>query len=221
MSTEMDAHIRRLPVYLMLDCSGSMAGEPIAAMQMGLHALVDELRGDPYALETVWLSVVTFASTADQAVPLTDINEFHVPELDAGGTTALGEAFDVLLERILAEVRTTTEEYKADWRPMVFLFTDGEPTDDWRSPATRFRHANRATLVACGAGPEVNDTTLRELSETVVRLDNTRPGTLSSFLKWVTASVTSASKSLGTGRADVALPPYSADSKPLLESTNE
>ena len=91
---------RRLPVYLLLDCSGSMAGEPIAALQIGLNALVNELRDDPYALETVWLSVLTFASTADQAVHLTDINEFSQPTLEAGGTTALGEALTLLSERI-------------------------------------------------------------------------------------------------------------------------
>ena len=191
---------RRLPVYLLLDCSGSMTGDPIAALQMGISLLVEELCGDPYAMETVWLSVITFASTADQAVPLTDINDFQPPPLEAGGSTALGEAITLLMERIAAEVRTTTESQKADWRPMVFLFSDGEPTDGWREPAERLRQENRADLIVCGAGPGIHDGTLRELSPTFVHLRDTAPGTLGSFLKWVTASVTSASKSLGIGR---------------------
>jgi uncharacterized protein YegL len=191
---------RRLPVYLLLDCSGSMSGDPIAALQMGISLLVEELRNDPYALETVWLSVITYASTADQAVPLTDIYEFAPPPLEAGGSTAMGEALNLLSESIGSEVRLTNAGQKGDWKPMTFLFTDGEPTDGWREPAARLRRENRTNLVVCGAGPEIRDDTLGELSPTFVHLSDTAPGTLSSFLKWVTACVTSASKSLGTGQ---------------------
>src|SRR5207244_10369621 len=94
------AYTRRLPVYLLLDCSGSMAGEPIAAVEMGLKALLGDLRNDPQALETVWLSVITFASAAQQIIPLTDVNEFEPPDLAAAGTTALGEAIELLAQRI-------------------------------------------------------------------------------------------------------------------------
>ena len=51
---------RRLPVYLVLDCSGSMSGEPIEAVCQGVKALVADLRTDPQALETAYLSVITF-----------------------------------------------------------------------------------------------------------------------------------------------------------------
>lgn len=37
--------IRRLPVYLLLDCSGSMMGEPIEAVRQGVKALLSELGG--------------------------------------------------------------------------------------------------------------------------------------------------------------------------------
>jgi len=180
-----------------------MAGEPIAAMGMGLKALLSDLRNDPQALETVWLSVIVFSSTAEQLLPLTDINEFDPPELVASGTTALGEAIELLAERISDEVRHSSLEQKGDWRPMVFILTDGEPTDDWMKSVERFRLRNQATLIACGAGPEVNDRTLKLLGDTVVRLRDTQPGTLGAFMKWVTASVTTTSQVLGAcARAD-------------------
>lgn len=43
----MSDYIRRLPVYLLLDCSGSMSGEPIEAVKQGIKALLTELKGDP------------------------------------------------------------------------------------------------------------------------------------------------------------------------------
>ena len=47
--------LRRLPVYLLLDTSGSMFGEPIEAVHQGVRALLDDLKSDPYALETAFM----------------------------------------------------------------------------------------------------------------------------------------------------------------------
>ena len=44
--------MRRLPVYLLIDTSGSMKGEPIESVKVGLEALVSSLRTNPYALDT-------------------------------------------------------------------------------------------------------------------------------------------------------------------------
>jgi uncharacterized protein YegL len=190
--------IRRLPVYVLVDCSGSMAGEPIAAMEMGIRSLLGELMHDPQALETVWLSVITFSSVAEQIVPLMDIHEFRVPKLEASGTTSLGEAIELLAERIDEEVRKTTKDQKGDYQPLAYVFTDGQPTDQWEDAVREFHAAGRATVIACGAGPEVDPAKLRRLSDTVVLLNDTQPGTLSRFMEWVSKSVTMTSRSLGT-----------------------
>lgn len=58
--------MRRLPVYLLLDTSGSMTGEPIEAVKNGVQMLLSTLRQDPYALETAYVSVITFDSSARQ-----------------------------------------------------------------------------------------------------------------------------------------------------------
>lgn len=64
--------MRKLPIYLLLDTSGSMHGEPIEAVKNGVEMLVSTLRNDPYALETAYLSVITFNTNAQQLVPLTE-----------------------------------------------------------------------------------------------------------------------------------------------------
>ena len=200
MSADLTVFDRRLPVYLLLDCSGSMAGEPIVAMETGLRTLLGDLSNDPQAMDTVRLSVIGFDSTAEQIVPLTDLAEFDPPDLEASGVTQLGEAIELLQECIDLEVRKTAPDQKGDWMPFVFIFTDGEPTDEWEGPVREFRSARIADIVACGAGPEVEEETLRKLGNTVVKLNDTQPGTLIEFMKWVTASVTNLSRSLGTGQ---------------------
>ncbi|NMD01298.1 MAG: VWA domain-containing protein, partial [Bacteroidales bacterium] len=112
--------MRRLPVYLVLDISGSMAGEPIEAVKNGVQVLVSTLRQDPYALETAFLSVITFDSSARQVVPLTELSMFQMPDIQATGTTALGEALSLLANKVSTEVTKSTAEVKGDWKPLVF-----------------------------------------------------------------------------------------------------
>ena len=110
--------MRRLPVYLLLDTSGSMYGEPIEAVKNGVQVLVSTLRQDPYALETAYLSIITFDSDARQVAPLTELASFQQPNLEANGGTALGEALGLLAQKVDAEVTKTTAEKKGDWKPL-------------------------------------------------------------------------------------------------------
>ena len=121
--------MRRLPVYLVLDTSGSMHGEAIEAVKNGVQTLLTTLRQDPYALETAFISVITFNTSATQIIPLTDLLSFKTPELVATGTTSLGEALSLTADCIEKEVVKTTYDTKGDWRPLVFIMTDGMPTD--------------------------------------------------------------------------------------------
>ena len=86
-----DEYTRRLPVYLLLDCSGSMAGNAIIAVNEGLWMIYHLLMADPQALETVHISVIRFSDHADQ-YELTPIDKFQPPTLSASGMTAMGAA---------------------------------------------------------------------------------------------------------------------------------
>ena len=94
----MSDFVRRLPVYLLLDCSGSMHGERIEAVKQGVRSLISELKNDPQALETAYVSVITFSSTAKQEVALTELMLFKEPELKASGATMFGRALDLLMD---------------------------------------------------------------------------------------------------------------------------
>jgi uncharacterized protein YegL len=171
---------KRLPIYLLLDCSGSMHGEPIAAMSVGLNALLGEMWDDPQANETVWISVITFGSVADQAVPLVPLQGFNPPRLEAGGSSAFGEALLLMLDRIEAEVGYGDQ----DFQPIAYLFSDGEATDSWRELCEQIRRENRVHFIVCAVGSRANETNLKRLSDTVLYLSNTQPGMLVSGLRW-------------------------------------
>ncbi|GAB3455077.1 vWA domain-containing protein [Insolitispirillum peregrinum] len=203
--------MRRLPVYLVLDVSGSMHGEAIEAVRNGMQMLVSTLRTDPYALETAFLSVIVFDSTARQLVPLTELMSFQPPTIDAGSTTALGDALKVTKECIEREVRKTTATEKGDWKPLVFLMTDGQPTDDWKRGLDEFRKIKTGMVIACAAGPQADTNILKQITEVVVSLDTADSSTIGAFFKWVSASISTSSKKVDLTKAESseisALPP--------------
>ena len=203
--------MRRLPVYLVLDISGSMTGEPIEAVKNGVQVLVSTLRQDPYALETAFLSVITFDSSARQIVPLTELSMFQMPDIQATGTTSLGEALSLLANKVNTEVTKTTAEVKGDWKPLVFLMTDGEPTDNWQKGLNDFKNQKFGMVVACAAGSGANTSILKQITEVVVQLDTADSATIKAFFKWVSASVSTGSQKIEASGKDVSglneLPP--------------
>ncbi len=182
--------MRKLPVYLLLDTSGSMLGEPVEAVKNGIQVMVNGLRQNPQAIETVHLSVITFDSMARQVMPLTDIASFQVPEIKAGGTTALGEALELVSRCMDTEVMRTTTDRKGDWKPLVFIMTDGVPTDDWKKGLQEFRKRKTAYTIACVAGTQAATGVLKEITPNVLHLATADSHSIAQFFTWVTASIT-------------------------------
>ncbi len=202
---------RRLPIYLLLDTSGSMTGEPIAAVQNGVQMVLSALQNDPQALETAYLSVITFESSASQLIPLTELSQFIPPQLHAGGCTALGEALKLLSDCANKEVVKNTPDAKGDWKPMVFIMSDGQATDDITAPLAEFKKRKWGVVVACAAGIGADTKELQSITENVVRLDTADSESIKAFFKWVSQSITTNSKSVGATNQEVSkldqLPP--------------
>lgn len=192
--------MRRLPIYLLIDTSGSMHGEAIEAVRNGLQVMANALRQDPYALETAYLSVITFSSSAKQITPLTELTDFQVPNIQANGTTAMGEALSLLADCINREVVKGSAEVKGDWKPLVFLLSDGAPTDNLSKGIAAMKGVKTGAFVACAAGASADTTTLRQITETVVSLDTADSSSIAAYFKWVSASISVSSQKIENGK---------------------
>ena len=188
--------LRRLPVYLLLDCSSSMTGQPIEQVRQGLRALLDDLSTEPMAVETVYLSVITFNSTAQQVIPLTELMQFKEPQIQASGATALGAALLLLTDCFENEIRKNTVNQKGDWKPLVFLMTDGMPTDAWEVAADALKQQKIANLIAFAAGPGAEVNNLKRITDIVLKSDELSPGALKAFFQWMSQSILRTGKSV-------------------------
>lgn len=181
----MNANERRLFVYLLLDCSGSMNGEPIVALQQGVASLLSELRADRLVAERTLVSVITFSNRAAEAVPPSPLDGFRLPELRADGGTAMGEALDILLRSVERNVGAN------DFEPLCFLLTDGSPSDTemFNSAAKRIPSARMSGLVACAAGSKAKTEYLSRLTDNVLVLNTVSAGDLSRFFRQISMLV--------------------------------
>lgn len=202
--------MRRLPVYFLLDTSGSMYGEPIQALNNALSGMINTLRQDAQALDSLWISIITFDREVKEICPLTELALFQLPEIicPQSGPTHTGKALEMLHDKVKADVQKGTDTQKGDWKPLFFLFTDGKPNDlmVYREMIPKIKALNFGAIVCCAAGNLADDSLLKELTNDVVHLDNADSTALKQFFKWVSETIEQGNKSQGTGES-VALPP--------------
>ena len=199
--------MRRLPIYFLIDVSESMVGKPIEYVQNGMRSIITELRTDPYALETAYISVIAFAGKAKLLSPLTEVTLFYPPKLAVGSGTSLGVALNYLMDEIDRSVKKTTIEEKGDWKPIVFLFTDGNPTDDYESAFARWnnKYKKHANLVIVSIGENADTQMLGRISENVLCLTKTDEISYKAFFKWVTDTIKTSSQSVSEGMGEDAV----------------
>ena len=190
---------RRLPVYILIDTSGSMRGEPIEAVKVGLADMISSLRLDPYALDTAHISIITYDRTVQQVLPLTDLEQLQLPDIDCpeSGPTFLGAALQLLCDLYDQEVRTGSSEQKGDWMPLLFVYDQA---------VEAIKQRPFSNIVACAAGPKAQTAPLKKLTDHVFTLDTMDRATFKRFFQWVTINVQQGGRTIGVSE-DTALPP--------------
>jgi len=215
--------MRRLPIYFLIDISESMVGEPIQQVEEGLATIIQALKTDPHALETVYVSIIVFAGQPKTLVPLQEIVSFYPPKFPIGSGTSLSKGLGHLMYELRSNIVKTTYEVKGDWKPIVFLFTDGVPTDDTQAAINEWKNnwQRTANLIAVSFGNETDTKLLGQLTENVLHFKNTNVQSYKEFFKWVTDSIKTSSISVESNSSGFELAKLDGETLSKIDLTKE
>lgn len=170
-----------LPIIYVLDTSGSMTGDRIAAVNQAMSETMEVLRdvsnNNPTA--ELKIGVMKFATGAEWITKsgLVFMEDFYWNDLKAGGLTDFGSALSELHKKLSrSEFLNSDVGYKA---PVIIFMSDGEPTDDYESALKKIESSNKwykiATKIAIAVGDDANLQILGNIagnSEAVIKVDD-------------------------------------------------
>ncbi len=160
--------VKCLPTYILIDTSSSMKPSQ-DTLNETVESLYDELIMRPSISDFACISIITFSTDAHVVLGMTDIQQLTaLPQLECAGVTNFNRAFQVVRSCIDRDVDQLNAAGRAVLRPVVFVLTDGQPTDDtghitqaWRQDYDRLvdpswrRHPNIVPFGFGGATVDV------------------------------------------------------------------
>ena len=193
--------MRKLPVFFLIDLSESMVGKPIDLVKMGMEHLIRSLKKNPYALETVWIEIIGFAGKAKVIEPFEELPLFYPPNFPIGGGTSISSGLEFLMKEIDANVNKSTANTKGDWKPLVFLFTDGQPTDNYETTVIKWKnnYKDKCQTLMATLGDVVSNDFINSIADEAIQLENSSQESFESYFKWLTDSIVSSSIQVSEG----------------------
>lgn len=184
---------KTLPVILLLDNSGSMAGnDKIDILNNSVNTMLQSFRELDSVIATISVSIITFGYEAKKVSELLPANETQDIKLTANGGTPFGRALQIAKEMIEDKENFPSRSY----RPAVIAVSDGLPNDSWEAPLEAFKNTGRSSKCQCMAmsigapeGTEAFDVLARFAggNENVYFADSSKD--IFRFFKFVTATI--------------------------------
>lgn len=193
---------RPLPVFILVDVSGSMRGEKIETVNVALKEMINNFKKIENPKGIIELCLITFGDDKIEMIKnLSKITDNDVYTLNATGNTPMGKAFEKVANMIEDKNILSERAYT----PTIVLISDGNPTDydaqnktieelvSWEA-LQKIHSGNRiskATKLAIGIGKDININILKAFinNATIPIISARDNNTISKFFKWVTLSV--------------------------------
>ena len=178
---------RPLHFFWVVDCSGSMYGEKIGAVNHAIQStipdMLDAAKENPNA--QLLIRTLKFSTGASWITsnPV-DIEDFTWEDLDADGMTDMGKAFDMLAAQLTMPPMTDR-----GLPPVIVLLSDGQPNDDYKKSLDKLLSlpwGKKAVRVAISIGKDADDDVLTAFTgnrELVLQANNSQA--LVKMIKWV------------------------------------
>jgi uncharacterized protein YegL len=181
--------MRRLPVFILIDSSKSMNGKPIDSVNRGIELMLKTLRTNPFALETVYLNILSFNTNAFEVRPFSDLLQDQWCSIEAKGQTNFGKGLDILISNLNSHIIKATKELKGDWKPLIFIMTDGRFGDAWKRKLDVLKQSGLGELVICACGETCNLRVLETMGGTLLIMEDISENSILALFRWISSSI--------------------------------
>jgi len=212
---------RTLPVFLLIDVSGSMKGEKIETVNVALKEMLNQFRKIANPKGIIELCILTFGN--DQVKSIKDLSILKDTDhyvFDAEGNTPMGKAFETVTNLIEDYQVVSSRSYV----PTIILISDGNPTDfpgysagmdldqisKWDSMKLLHsgKRTSKAVKTALGIGNDVDMNILKAFinNDTVPVIKANDIQTINKYFQWVTMSISVRSLSANPNQGTMVTP---------------
>ncbi|MBO4637789.1 MAG: VWA domain-containing protein [Clostridiales bacterium] len=214
---------RRLPICFCLDTSGSMMGNPIKQLNMGLNNFIASIKANDDTRSATDVAIITFGSSVEIVMQFGKIRD-GLPEIQASTTlTPIGEGILTALELLNARKEGYKEMGIKYYQPWLVVITDGAPQGPNAmanmelaiKACNELEREDKLVIFNIGVGNSVDFDILKRLSikrEEPISVSSGDFGKLFEFLGSSSSSVVS------SGMSDDAL--YNINTEPEGESVD-
>lgn len=147
---------RQMSLFFIVDTSGSMDGEKIAAVNTAIREVLPEVAdiSSENADAQIKVACLQFANDVQWLFKPTDVEGLTWTDLSANGMTAMGAAFNELNSKLSR--KEFLDSPTGNFAPVLFLMSDGQPTDEYRKALDSLRE-NRWFKVAIRVAIAIGD----------------------------------------------------------------
>ena len=199
--------MRRLPIYILINTSSSLCNGTLQNFKDSINLLVETLKEDPYALETVYVSIITFDSTITCLYSLSPLTSFKMPSIKIGKQeSSLGHTLLQLTTIIDNELIKNTYEQKGDWKPLIFIFTANDSVIDITKEVEELICHKCGRIIICTKTDSVNLGKYKKITEVILPIESLDKHIINSQFYWISESINTCER-VNPYNSDLELPP--------------
>ena len=199
--------MRRLPIYILINTSSSLCKGTLQNFKDSINLLIETLKEDPYALETVYVSIITFDSTITYLCSLSPLISFKMPSIKIGKQeSSLGHTLLQLTKIIDNELIKNTYEQKGDWKPLIFIFTANDSVIDITEEVEELICHKCGRIIICTKTDSVNLGKYKKITEVILPIESLDKHIINSQFYWISESINTCER-VNPYKSDIELPP--------------
>lgn len=209
----------RCACILLIDCSYSMTGPRINAVNHALKQFELDIKQNTLTALRAEISVVPFAHEIGESSTFISAQHFEAPTMYAGGGTKIAQAVVYALDAVEKRKETYKRQGVEYFRPLIILLTDGYPEHDTEAEIHAARQRvndaetnQKAVVFTFGVNddPGGPGADIGQLNRIVVRAaqELTQTTQIAGMFTWLSKSLSGISRSQPGDRITMAHPSF-------------